>query len=83
MPRAYNPFWDSKYVRCITNSDFYDKEFVSMLKAWEEGYMAENGGDAWMRPDVGRNSPLELRLSFNNGQHVICIIFIGFYREWL
>lgn len=51
MPKAHKPFWDSKYVRCISQSNFHEKDFVDIMRAWEEKYMAEKGGEAWMRSD--------------------------------
>ena len=38
LTKAHNPFWDSKYKRCISHTDFGAPDFVSALQTWEEGY---------------------------------------------
>lgn len=46
IPKAFNPIWDSKYKRCISHSNFSEKEFLKALQTWEEGYKEANGGES-------------------------------------
>ena len=42
LTKAHNPFWDSKYKRCISHTDFGAPDFVSALETWEEGYIKDS-----------------------------------------
>ncbi|CAK8991821.1 unnamed protein product [Durusdinium trenchii] len=46
VAKAHRPFWDSKYKRCISQSDVYNQEICDMVTEWEEKYKEANGGDS-------------------------------------
>ena len=56
--QAHRPFWDSKYKRCISQSDVYNQEICDMVTEWEEKYKEANGGvtgPRWIEDgEVGR-----------------------------
>lgn len=38
---------EPRYKRCISHSNFSEKEFLKALQTWEEGYKEANGGVTW------------------------------------
>lgn len=46
LTKAFHPIWDSKYNRCISQTNFGVEEFTTALRKWEEDYKEANGGES-------------------------------------